>query len=253
MTNSTRTAYALRTKASARIIAPALILLAGSLFMPRWGAAETVILGFENRQQWENWQHIDFPGREKTRYEYEPDEQMVCARAVSSASALAHEFPGELTDYPVLSWEWRIDQVLEKGNARFRAGDDYAGRVYVNFKRDNRLSRWERTRARLFEILYGQEIPGQTLNFIWANVLAIDEIVTSPYTEHARLVALQSGNPRAGEWVREEVNIPAYYRQAFNGEPPPVHSIAIMTDSDDTGETVQACYRNIKLSKKSAP
>jgi hypothetical protein len=48
--------------------------------------------------------------------------------------------------------------------------------------------------------------------------------------------------------VREEVNIPAEYRRAFEGEPPRVHSIAIMTDGDDTGETVRACYRKIRLS-----
>jgi len=104
----------------------------------------------------------------------------------------------------------------------------------------------------MLEVFYGRDIPGRTLNFIWANQLEIDEIVTSTYTEHARLVALQSGNRQAGEWVREEVNIADQYRRAFGGEPPPIHSLALMTDSDDTGETVRACYRNIKLATGSA-
>jgi hypothetical protein len=214
-------------------------------------AAEPIVLGFENREQWENWQEITFPGRANTRYEFDPDGLMACAEAVASASALFHEFPWELADYPILSWEWRIEHVLDKGDARARKGDDYAGRVYVNFEREERLGWWERARARMFELIYGQELPGQALNFIWANLLEIGEIVTSPYTEHARLVALQSGNQRAGEWVREEVNIPEQYRKAFAGVPPRVHSLAIMTDSDDTGETARACYRNITI-KKSA-
>lgn len=230
-----------------RLVSLGWMLLAGSLLLPRPICAEPLILGFESREQWENWQEISFPGRAGTHYEFDPAAEMVCALAVASASALAHEFPGQLADYPVLSWEWRIEQVLEKGDARSRQGDDYAGRVYVNFKRDQRLSRWERARARMLEVFYGREIPGRTLNFIWANRLEIDEIVTSTYTANARLVALQSGNQRAGTWVREEVNIADHYRRAFGGEPPPIHSLALMTDSDNTGETVRSCYRNIKL------
>jgi hypothetical protein len=224
-----------------------LLLVFAALYFPRYGAAETVILGFENREQWENWQEITFPRRPKTSYEFHPEGRMVCGRAVASASALAHDFPGDLDDYPVLSWEWRIDHVLEEGDARVREGDDYAARVYVNFEWEEPPSRWERARRRMFELFYGYELPGRALNFIWANILEPGEIVTSPYTEHARLVALQSGNQRAGQWIREEVNIPAYYRRAFESEPPPLHSLAIMTDSDDTGETVRGCYRNIRL------
>lgn len=234
-----------------RFVSLGLILLAGSLLLARPINAEPLILGFENREQWENWQEITFPGRERTRYEFDPAAETVCALAVASASALAHEFPGQLADHHVLSWEWRIEQVLEKGDARSRQGDDYAGRVYVNFKRDQQMSRWERTRDRMLEVFYGREIPGRTLNFIWANRLEIDEIVTSTYTEHARLVALQSGNQRAGGWVREEVNIAEHYRRAFGGDPPPVHSLALMTDSDDTGETARACYRKIELATAS--
>jgi hypothetical protein len=37
-------------------------------------------------------------------------------------------------------------------------------------------------------------------------------------------------------WVEEDVNIVRDYREAFGSEPPPVASLAIMNDSDDTGE-----------------
>jgi hypothetical protein len=238
-----------------RLILPR-ISLAGFLMLAvlfpgfQSATAEAIVLGFEDLEQWENWQEITFPGRANTRYEFDPEGQMACAAAVASASVLLHEFPWKLEDYPILSWEWRIEHVLEKGDARTREGDDFAGRVYVNFEREERLGWWERARGRMFELIYGQELPGQSLNFIWANTLEIGEIVTSPYTEHARLVALQSGNQRAGEWVREEVNIPEQYRKAFNRAPPRVHSLAIMTDSDDTGETARACYRNINISGK---
>ena len=61
------------------------------------------------------------------------------------------------------------------------------------------------------------------------------------------MIVLQSGEEKAGRWIGEEVAIPEWYRRAFGTDPPPVHSVAIMTDADDTGEKAAACYRNIRL------
>lgn len=209
--------------------------------------AEGLQLGFKDTAAWKQWEKITFPRTRETQYAFIQKEQAVCAVAESSASGMVIAFPGTLEQYPLLSWEWKIDQVLEKGDGRKQEGDDYAARIYINFKRDSRLSWWERTRSAVFETFYGQDIPGQTLNFIWANQLKVGKIVPSPYTGHARMVVLQSGNERAGEWVQQEVNILQWYRQAFKAEPPPIHSVALMTDSDDTGETVRACFRNLVL------
>jgi hypothetical protein len=213
--------------------------------------AEVAPLGFADRQTWKQWRKITFPRTPETKYIFEEETQTVCTLAEASASAMAIEFPGTLEEYPLLSWEWQIEGVLEAGNAEKKEGDDYAARIYVNFERDNRLTWWEEARASLFESFYGQEIPGQTLAFIWANHMKKGEIISSPYTKHARMVILQNGNDRAGEWVQQEANILHWYHRAFGTteQPPPVHSIAIMTDSDNTGETARACFRNVVLKR----
>ena len=61
-------------------------------------------------------------------------------------------------------------------------------------------------------------------------------IITSPYTDKARLIALEKGNGKTGMWQDEEVNILQDYRRAFGTDPPSVASIAIMNDSDNTGQ-----------------
>ena len=58
----------------------------------------------------------------------------------------------------------------------------------------------------------------------------------SPYTDRARLIALEKGPPKVGEWVEESVNILEDYRKAFGVDPPSAANIAIMNDSDNTGE-----------------
>lgn len=211
--------------------------------------SDSVVLGFQDLNQWEQWKPVTFPGVKKTWYEFDTGTKAVCSRADSSASGFGHPFPGELEDYPVLTWEWKIDHVLPDGDARKKEGDDYPARVYVNFERTSRdWSWWERTKASTFETFYGTEIPGKTLNFIWANKLPVNDIVTSAYTRHARLIALQSGNEKAGTWQTQTVNIRDWYRKAFDDTPPPVQSVAIMTDSDNTNSTARACFRNITLS-----
>lgn len=215
------------------------------------GPADTAAvrrLGFDTAGQWKQWEQVSFPNTALTEYEFNSDSGEVCASADASASGLGIRFPGQLEDYPELSWEWKLVNSLESADGREKESDDFAARVYVTFERDSRLSYWERFKAGVFESFYGQNIPGRALNFTWANKLEAGQIVASPYTDNSRVVVLRSGDAEAGEWRRERVDLRSWYERAFPDEnPPPVHSVAIMTDSDNTGEEAEACYRNIVL------
>jgi hypothetical protein len=45
------------------------------------------------------------------------------------------------------------------------------------------------------------------------------------------------GRDKTGLWVEERVNILTDYRRAFGEDPPATASLAIMNDSDDTGQS----------------
>jgi hypothetical protein len=47
---------------------------------------------------------------------------------------------------------------------------------------------------------------------------------------------LKRGAAKVGQWVEETADIARDYRKAFGFDPPPTASIAIMNDSDNTGE-----------------
>ena len=51
------------------------------------------------------------------------------------------------------------------------------------------------------------------------------------------MIVLEAGKENVGRWMDEEVNIIEDYHKAFGEDPPPAASIAIMNDSDDTGES----------------
>ena len=53
-----------------------------------------------------------------------------------------------------------------------------------------------------------------------------------------------------GKWIMEEVNILEDYKKAFGKNPPKKASLAIMSDSDNTGESATAWIDFIELKAK---
>jgi hypothetical protein len=61
------------------------------------------------------------------------------------------------------------------------------------------------------------------------------------------MVLLEKGADRAGQWVEERVNILEDYRKAFGTMPPAMASLAIMSDSDNTGEKATGWVEYIEV------
>jgi hypothetical protein len=87
----------------------------------------------------------------------------------------------------------------------------------------------------------------RAINYVWAAHMPRGSFAASPYTKNAFVVAVESGDGKAGEWLTEERNIYEDYRKVFGEEPPHLGGIAIMTDTDDTGDEVTAWYGDIAL------
>lgn len=188
-----------------------------------------------------NWRPLLFPKiSEHTKYSIEVvgDESFLKAESNASASGLVYRREFNVFEYPVMKWRWRISNVYRNGNALEKAGDDYPLRVYVVFKYDpEAASVGKRIKFGLAKTLYGEYPPDSTLTYIWESRKHDRRIVTSPYADEARMVILRAGPEHAGMWVEERVNIIDDYHAAFGEDPPSVASIAIMNDSDNTGES----------------
>jgi hypothetical protein len=206
-------------------------------------------LGFSKGDLGDTWQVVKLPDLKPTRYRFDPDWQAVCARSKDSAAGLARDFPEKASGLGTLTWEWRIGNRLEDGNARRKTGDDYAGRVYVNYRTSEDLSYWESFKLSTFETIYGRSIPRRSINFVWANVLEPGSIVPSPYTSRVKLVGLRGNKDPTETWVRESVNLRKQYAEIYDSEYTVPDSIAIMTDTDNTNDVVTTCYRDIRLTE----
>ena len=61
------------------------------------------------------------------------------------------------------------------------------------------------------------------------------------------MIAVETGSTRTGRWVVEKRNVLEDYRRVFGLDPPKAGAIAIMTDTDNTGEEAVAYYGPIRI------
>ncbi|XWN28693.1 MAG: DUF3047 domain-containing protein [Marinobacter salarius] len=201
----------------------------------------------------DGWEPMEFPKIDRhSRYQLTDDngEQVVKATTDNSASGLIARVFVEPGDSLILRWRWKVSNVYEQGNARKKEGDDYPARIYVAFEFEpDEAGFFERAKRKTVEVVFGEELPGNALNYIWANRLPVGEIVANPFTDTTMMVAVNSGTANTGEWVTVERDIVADYRKAFDREPPKLVGVAIMSDSDNTGASATAWYGDVSLVK----
>lgn len=201
----------------------------------------------------DGWEPMEFPKIDRhSRYQLTDDngEQVVKATTDNSASGLIARVSVEPGDSLILRWRWKVSNVYEQGNARRKEGDDYPARIYVAFEFEpDEAGFFERAKRKTVEVVFGEELPGNALNYIWANRLPVGEIIANPFTDTTMMVAVNSGTANTGEWVTVERDIVADYRKAFGREPPKLVGVAIMSDSDNTGASATAWYGDVSLVK----
>ena len=193
-----------------------------------------------------HWQTLKpAPKAPDTAYRLVNDDGQVVREAVANQSMSGLTFPVKvkLSEYPLLRWRWKVSGVVKTADMNKKSGDDYAARVYVMFDYPlEKLSFGTRVKLQLATKLYGQAIPTAALNYIWDNRHPVGTVQANTYTDRARMMVLQSGAAKAGQWVTETRNLADDFRTAFGEEPPDVVAIALASDTDNTGETVTAWY-----------
>lgn len=197
----------------------------------------------------DGWEPLTFDKIEKhTDYALVEDDGNVTVKAVSraSASGLVRKVDIDPLQYPVVEWRWKVENVLEEGDVTRKDGDDYPARLYITFRYDSsKVGFFERAKYEAIRFAHGEYPPLGAVNYIWASKGPAGTVVPNPYTDRVQMFVLQSGNGKAGEWVTESRNLVEDYRKAFGGDPPRISGVAVMTDTDNTGESATAWFGDI--------
>jgi len=201
----------------------------------------------------DGWKPLTFKKIEKhTTYTLVKDGGAVVVKAVSEASAsgLTREININLKEYPIVQWRWKVANVLKKGDVTRKEGDDYPARLYITFEYDSgKVSFFKKAQYETTRLLYGQYPPLGAINYIWESKAPKGTVAPNPYAEQVKMIVVETGAERLNQWVSEERNLYEDYKKAFGEEPPMISGIAIMTDTDNTGESATAYYGDIVFRK----
>ncbi len=189
--------------------------------------AERVVVGRFSEGDLSGWQSKFFAG--ETHYALQENTGRVALHATSdnAASGLYHEVKVDLDHTPYLHWSWKVGNLLEGGDERSKAGDDYPARIYVVFS--GGLFFW-RTRA---------------INYVWSSNQPIGSEWPNAFTGNAKMIAVRTGTAGLQQWLSEKRDVKADYRRLFGTEPGEISAVALMTDTDNTHLQAEAWYGDI--------
>ena len=200
------------------------------------------------------WKELKFSKIPKqTVYTVEGKDGQFWVKAVSQASAsgILKEVQLDPREYPVLSWKWKVEGLLKNSDPTKKSGDDYPARVYVAFEYDPaQASLFEKAKYGAAKLVYGKYPPKGALNYVWDARTPKGTTLDNPYTDRAKMIIVESGPEKVGQWVSGERNVYEDYKKLFGEEPPRIAFIAVMTDTDNTGESAVAYYDDVVFRKK---
>lgn len=140
-----------------------------------------------------------------------------------SATAYYYKFPTALRAPFSLSWRWRVNKLTDS-NLDDKEHDDYAARVYVVFD-----SFWN----------------SHALNYVAVGSLPEKTSWVNPFSRNSLMI------PRkvviGDKWQQESALPWEDYVRLFGREPSKVLGIAVMSDTDNTHDAVEAWYKDIEI------
>ena len=134
----------------------------------------------------------------------------------------------ELREFPYLSWTWKVTRLPAGGDVREAARDDQAAQLYVIFPR------WPSPRT-----------ASDVIGYVWDSRAPAGTRIKHPRADNVRVVVVESGPARLGEWRTYERNVAADYTALFGRQPPRVGKLAVMVDSNDTRGEAEALFGDL--------
>jgi hypothetical protein len=190
------------------------------------------------------------PGKRETAYAWSTKEgrPAVAATSERSASLWRRKVAVPAQQLGDVSFSWWVPQVLAGASVADSANEDASVRVVFAFGGDTRtLSMRNRAMFDLAEALTGETPPYATLMYVWDARAEVGSVVVNGRSDRVRKIVVDTGERGLRQWRDHRRDLAADFRLAFGEEPGPLQSIAVMTDTDNTGSSAQAWYGAITL------
>ena len=220
-------------------------------------ADDAAITAFSSAQPGEPpaaWKFANLPNKAPTRFTVAElnGARVLKVEADNSYGNLVHTMHAAASERTTVAWRWRVDKLIDEADLRVRAGEDSAAKLCLFFAFDAaKLPFGERTKLAMAQSVSGQEVPTETLCYVWDNKLPPDTGLVSVFTKRIRFIVLESGAAHLGQWVAQKRNVGADYQRMFGDESggkfPEITGVAVAADADNTHSRSLAYFSDITL------
>jgi Protein of unknown function (DUF3047) len=152
----------------------------------------------------------------------------LAARSRGSDVQLGIAFTAKPTEFPIMSWRWRVWELPGKADERALKTMDSAAAVYAAFG------------SRLFP---------RVLKYVWSTSAPAGASFRHPSSDRMVIIVVASGE-NVGRWHAVSRNIVDDYRSVFGTNPGNLITLGIKTDSDSTGTLSRADYDDLRLDRR---
>ncbi len=191
----------------------------------------------EEKSPVKGWKLVSYFATPPTQYS-KAGKGIIKAESLGARSSLFKEVGEKQKDFQILSWGWKISNVVRSAIETKKDRFDTAARVMVVFGKAGGFRG------------FGGEPSGIKIEYIWATRLPKGHVFDHPGEKNCKVFVIQSGEGKVGQWVYEKRNIRKDYKTAFGTEPSGLLAIGIQTDTDQSNEKVTAYYAEPVLKKK---
>ncbi|MGF1733930.1 DUF3047 domain-containing protein [Photobacterium satsumensis] len=202
---------------------------------------ELPVAQFE-REALTSWKIKHFEGRTQYFPIRLEGQRVLKATSNNSASILSKPIRIDLEETPYLNWSWRVENQLQGLNETTKGGDDYAARIYLAIG-----SNWLSSTSKAINYVWSSNQPRYSR---WSNAFA---------GERVQMIAIRGISDGVSQWQSEKRNVYQDFINEFGDKGNEqanreayryLNGIAIMTDTDNSGQTVTAYYGDIFFSTK---
>jgi len=203
------------------------------------------------QRPFEDWEPFKISDKKKaTRYwlTEEGGRTVLHAVAEGSASGLTRPAAFRLAERPLAVWSWKVSRLVPGAeNSKARYEDSPVRRVLAFDGDTGKLPRLDQAALYLSRKVFGREMPYATLMYVWSNKEPVGAVIENPHTRRVQMVVASSGAAGVGAWQKLQRDVAADFRRAFREEPGRVLYYGVMSDTDNTGESVEAWYGEIEF------
>lgn len=185
-------------------------------------------LGQFSKTGLDGWLKKSFAGNTDYQLVIDDDLQILKATSNNNASGFFYKQRIDLEETPYLNWRWKISSRMRNNDEQTKDGDDYSARIYVVV--DGGLLRWK-TKA---------------LNYVWSGQAEKETIWPNAFLpKNAKMLATRTANDPLDTWLTEKRNVREDLRKVYGKDITHIDVVALMTDTDNTGQEVTAFYGDI--------